>query len=169
MRTVLLVIDSISEWTGKIARWFWVAVVLVMTYEVTMRYAFNSPTMWAYETSMMIGTCAYVLAFAYAHRHHAHVRVDVLYTRLTSRSKAIIDVLGTLFLFFPLLILLSDMSFDVAWRAWVINEKSVETYWYPPIAPVRTAVALGLCLFVLQGGAHFYRDIYLLIRNKPYD
>ena len=169
MRTVLRVIDSVSEWTGRIARWFWVVVVLVMTYEVIMRYAFTAPTMWAYETSMMIGATTYALAFAYTHRHRAHVRVDVLYTHLSPRGKAIIDVAGALLLFFPLIILLADKSIDFAWRAWVINEKSVETYWYPPIAPVRTALALGLCLFVLQGGAQFFRDLYLLMRNKPYD
>ena len=169
MRTILRVIDSTSEWVGKVARWFWVAVVLVMTCEVIMRYVFNSPTMWAYETSMMIGAVAYALAFCYTHKHRAHVRVDVLYMRLSPRGRAIIDVIGALLLFFPLIILLADMSIDFAWRAWVINEKSVETYWYPPIAPVRTVLAIGLSLFLLQGGAQFFRDSYLLIRNKPYD
>jgi len=169
MRAILRVIDSISEWTGKIARWFWVVVVLVMTYEVTMRYGFNAPTMWAYETSMMVGAATYALAFCYTHKHRAHVRVDVLYMRLSPRGRAIIDITGGLLLFFPLIIVLADMSVDVAWRAWLINEKSVETYWYPPIAPVRTVLAIGLILFLLQGGAQFFRDLYLLIRNKPYD
>ena len=169
MRTILRVIDSISEWVGKVARWFWVVVVLVMTYEVIMRYIFTAPTMWAYETSMMLGAITYALAFCYTHRHRAHVRVDVLYMRLSPRGRAIIDVIGALLLFFPLIILLTDISIDWAWRAWEINEKSVETYWYPPIAPVRTALAVGLILFLLQGGAQFFRDLYLLIRNKSYD
>ena len=169
MRAILKVIDSISEWTGKIARWFWIVVVLVMTFEVTMRYGFNHPTMWAYETSMMAGAVTYALAFTYTHKHRAHVRVDVLYAHLSPRSRAIIDVAGTALLFFPLIVLLASESVEIAWRAWVINEKSVETYWYPPIAPVRTALAIGLTLFLLQGGAQFFRDLYLLIRNKLYD
>jgi len=169
MRKVLRVIDSISEWTGRTARWLWVLLVLVMTYEVTMRYVFDAPSMWAFETSAFMGTCAYTLAWAYVHKHRAHVRVDVFYTRLSPRGKAIIDVVGTLLLFLPLLILFIGVSVDWAWRAWVVNEKSVETYWYPPIAPVRTVVAIGFCLFAFQAVAQFIRDLYILVRNKAYD
>ncbi|HUV76277.1 MAG TPA: TRAP transporter small permease subunit [Dehalococcoidales bacterium] len=169
MRTILRVIDSVNEWAGQIACWFWVVLVLVMTNEVIRRYVFNSPTEWGYETSMMIGAATYALAWGYVHEHHAHVRVDVIYTRLSPRGRAIVDVVGSLLLFFPLLIILTDHAFAWTWHAWVINEKSVETYWYPPVAPLRTAVLLGLFLFGFQQVAQFIRDFYLLIRNKPYD
>jgi TRAP-type mannitol/chloroaromatic compound transport system permease small subunit len=43
------------------------------------------------------------------------------------------------------------------------------TGWYPPAGPLRTIVLLGLALFALQGFAQFIRDLYLLIRGKPYD
>jgi len=158
-----------SEWTGKTARWLCAALVLVISYEVVMRYAFNAPTMWAYETSIMLGATIYALAWAYDHKHHSHIRVDVLYSHLSPRGKAITDVIGSLLLFFPLVIILIDHSFSWAWRAWEINEKSVETYWYPPVAPVRTIVVIGLCLFALQGVAQLIRDSYLIIRRKKYD
>ena len=167
MRTILRVIDSVSEWTGKIARWFWVVVVLVMTYEVIMRYAFTAPTMWAYETSMMIGATTYALAFAYTHRHRAHVRVDVLYTHLSPRGKAIIDVSGFLLFFFPFLSMLIYASVTGLWFSWSIGERLIESYWYPPAYPIRTVMFVGASLFFLQGAAQFTRDFYLLIRNKP--
>ena len=169
MRKILATIDSISDWTGKTARWLTAILVLVMTYEVTMRYAFDSPTMWAYETSIMLGATIYALFWSYTHRHHSHVRVDVFYTRLSPRGKAVIDVLGTFFLFIPLLSVFAGTAVAWAWKAWVINEKMVETYWYPPSAPLRTVVAVGICLFALQCIAQFVRDVYFLIRNKPYD
>lgn len=169
MRKILRAIDSVSEWTGNTMCWLWAALVLIMTYEVIMRYAFTKPTEWAYETSIMIGAATYALAWAYVHAHHAHVRVDVIYGRLSPRGKAIVDVIGSLLFFFPLIIVLTDHAFAWAWHAWVINEKSVETYWYPPVAPLRTVVLLGLILFGLQAVAQFIRDLYFLIRNRPYD
>ncbi len=169
MRTILCVIDSIGDWTGKVGRWLCLAVVLVMTYEVVMRYLFNSPTMWAYETSMMIGGTMYALAFSYTHRHHGHIRIDIFYANLSPRKKAIIDVIGTLFLFLPVVILYTYTAYGWAWQSWVTDEKMIETYWYPPAAPLRTMVALGFFLLVLQGGAQLIRDSYLLIRNKTYD
>ena len=169
MRTFIRTIDSISDWTGKTIHWLSVAIILVIAFEVIMRYVFVAPTIWVYDTSRMLGAALYILAWPYVHRHRRHVRVDIIYTRLSPRSKAIIDVIGTMLFFFPLVILLIDTS--IAWmlRAWLQNEKLVETYWYPPTAPLRTVVTIGLVLFAIQGSAQFFRDLYLLIRNKPYD
>jgi len=169
MRAFIKAIDSASFWTGNTAHWLSVSLVLIMTYEVIMRYVFTAPTMWAYETVIMIGATLYALAWSYVHYQRAHVRVDVLYIHLSSRKRATIDVVCTLLFFFPVIFALVYMSGIWAWRAWEIGEKSVETYWYPPIAPVRTMVFLGITLFALQGIANFIRDAYTLLRNKPYD
>ena len=167
MRAILRVIDAISEWTGKAISWLAVALVMVIVYEVVMRYVFNSPTMWAYETSVMLGGTVYVMGWAYVHRHHGHVRVDVLYSRFSPRRKAIIDVICALLFLFPLLIVLLDASASFMRHAWSVNERLIVTYWMPPAAPFRTIVMIGLSLFALQSVAQFIRDLSLLIRNKP--
>lgn len=169
MRKLLRVIDSISGYTGGVMKWFCYALVLVVVYDVIMRYVFNDPPMWAFDTAVMLGGTIYVLAWAYTHRYRGHVRVDVIYHHLSHRARAIIDAAGTLFLFFPLLALVIHESFRWMWRAWVIHERFMETYWYPPVAPFRTIVMLGFCLLLLQGIAQFIRDSYIVIKNKPYD
>jgi len=169
MRTFVRTIDSISEWTAKIGRWFGVALVVLVTYEVVMRYVFTAPSLWGYEVHVMLGASLYILAFCYTHRHRAHVRVDMIYAHLPNRGRAIIDVLGTLFLFFPFIFLLTYIAWDWMWYAWATDEKMPITGWYPPAGPLRTIVMIGLGLFALQGMAQFVRDVYLLIRNKPYD
>jgi TRAP-type mannitol/chloroaromatic compound transport system permease small subunit len=167
MRIIVRATDSISEWTGKIVRWACVALVLALCYEVIARYVFNAPTIWAHETSCMLGGTIVALGWAYTHRHHGHVRVDVLYTHLSPRGKAIIDVFCALFLLFPLLAILIYTAADFMWVAWLKGEVLIESYWYPPSGPIRTVMLLGLSLFALQGAAQFIRDFYLLIRNKP--
>lgn len=169
MRKVLGAIDSLSGYTGGMLKWFCYALVLVVVYDVTMRYVFNAPTMWAFETAYMIGGSIYVLGFTYTHLYRRHVRVDIFYSYLSPRGRAIIDVVGTLFLFFPLLALLIHASFSEMWRAWSIGEVSSVTTLYPPIAPFKTVVLLGFCLFTFQAIAQFIRDSYLLITSKPYD
>ena len=168
MRAILGGIDSISEWAGKTVRWFCAVIVLIITYEVIGRYIFNATQVWAYETSMMLGITVYAWAWAYVQKNNAHIRVDVIYARLSPRGKAAIDAVSIL-LFFPLIIQLIDSSISWAWRAWLINEKMIEGIWFPPAAPVRTVVALGFCTFALQVGARFLRDLYMLIKNKAYD
>lgn len=169
MKTILRVIDSISQWAGRSARWLALALVLVMANETIMRYVFNRPTVWGFETSVMLGAALYALGASYAHWHHSHIRIDVFYTRLSLRRRAIIDVVGTLFLCFPLMVILVGASIDNAWVAWVGNERLKLTFWYPPSGPLRTVVALGFILLALQVIARFFRDVYLLIRNRVYD
>jgi len=169
VKKILKVIDLISEGTGKTASWLSVALVALITLEVTMRYVFNSPTMWNYETSLMTGGAMVVLAWAYVHRHNSHIRVDVLYSRFSTRIRAGIDVFGTLFLFFPLVFLFVSNSVSQAMESWQTGERSIETYWYPPLAPFRVIVAIGFALLAIQGIATFVRDLNLLIRNKVYD
>ena len=169
MRNVVRVIDSISEWAGKSVRWLGVILVVQVTYEVTMRYVFNSPSLWGYELGIMLGATLFVLAFAYTHRQRAHIRVDVIYVHLPPRVKATIDVLGDLLVFSPLIILLAIKSWDWAWYAWSTSEKMPTTGWYPPAAPLRTMVLLGFVLLALQGVAELVRNLHLLIRNKTYD
>lgn len=169
MRTTLKFIDAISTWTAKIARWLALVLVALVSLEVIMRYFFNMPTMWNFETSMMVGASLMAMGWAYAHLHHCHIRIDVIYSRLSPRSRAGIDVIGTSLIFFPLIIVFVSTSFAWMLSAWVTGERSVQTYWYPPMAPFRAVVLLGFVLLALQGIAQFVRDLYLLIKNKAYD
>jgi TRAP-type mannitol/chloroaromatic compound transport system permease small subunit len=169
MRKFVRTVDSISDWTAKTGRWFILALVVLVTAEVVLRYVFTKPTLWGYELHVMLAASSYLLAFAYTHRLRAHVRVDMIYAHLPLRGQALIDVLGTLILFFPFIFMLSYSAWSWMFDAWATNERMPITGWYPPAGPLRTVVLYGLVLFALQAIAHFIRDMYLLIRGKPYD
>ena len=169
MKKFLRTVDSISEWTARSGRWLLVALVPLVTMEVVLRYVFTKPTLWGYELHVMLAASAYVLAFSYTHKMKAHVRVDMIYAHLPPRGQALIDFLGTLFLFFPFIFLLCYVSWNWMFDAWATSEKMPITGWYPPAGPLRTVILYGLVLFAFQAVAQFIRDTHLLIRGKPYD
>jgi len=146
-----------------------VVLVLVGTFEVVMRYVFNAPTIWGFETSIMLGGGLYALGWAYDYLHDSHVRVDIFYSRFSPRAKAISDLICTAIFFFPLMVMLSKAAISWAWRSWAIGEVMSQSYWFPPAAPSRTVLAVGVCLFTLQGLARFIRDAYLAIRGTSLD
>ena len=154
---------------GRFFRWGLVVLVDIVSYEVIARFVFDAPTKWSYETDMMLSGTVYAFAWAYAVRYKAHVRIDLFYARMSPRGKAVIDIIGALIAFFPLIIMFTYISAFRAWDAFVIGEFSQKSYWYPPLWPFRTAIALGFLLLLVQGFAQFYRDFYTLVRNKPYD
>jgi len=170
MRYVVTVVDSISEWIGKITRWACLVLVLALCFEVTARYAFNKPTIWSTELSTMLGATIIVLGLTYVSRHNGHVRIDIFYSRLSPTGKAIIDVACGLFLFCPLIIMFIYTAFSWMCYSWSVGEKLIETYWYPPAGPIRTVVFLGFCFFALQEVTYIIRDLgFLIRRNKGYD
>ncbi len=168
MRNLVRIIDVIGKYTGLVARWACVAVVFALVYEVIARYIFNAPTIWVMDTAMMLGSTIAILGWVYTHNYHGHIRIDILYTRWSIRTRAIVDIICTIFLFFPLVIVLIYTSGSRAWFAWSIGEVLTEgSYWYPPAFPVRAIMFIGLILFFFQGLAHFIRDLYFLTRSKP--
>jgi len=169
MKKVIHVIDAISKWATLTGRWFIPILVVMVTTEVVLRYVFIKPTLWGYELHVMLAASIYVIAFSYTHLQRAHVRVDMIYAHLSTRIQALIDFLGTLFLFFPFIFMLIYVAWSWMFKAWATSEKMAITGWYPPAAPLRTMVLFGLCLFALQGLAHFYRDTYRLMKGRAYD
>lgn len=169
MRSIIRIIDSASDLTGRAIKWLVPGLVLVVSLDVVMRYVFNAPTLWGVETAMMMCGSLFALAACYALRHRTNVRIDLIYGRLRPRWKALIDVAGDLLLFFPLIILFAVVSTESAFSAWQSGEKSIVASWEPPLAPFRTVIAVAFILLALQGLAQFVRDVYLLTRNKAYD
>jgi len=169
MKKLVTTVDAISKWTGLVVRWLCVALVLVLCWEVLMRYAFNAPTIWAHETSVMLGMAIVGLGWSFVHLRHGHVRVDVFYARHSDRGKALTDVICAAVFLFPLLGVLIYGAGKYAWEAYVFGEVLIESYWYPPALPLRLVVLLGLLLFLLQGVSQFVRDMHLLARGAAID
>jgi len=169
MRTILRFIDFISEWSGRTIRWLCVAVVLVLCYEVTLRHVFGAPTIWVFTASRMLGCSIFILGAAYTLLHNKHVRVDILYSRLSPRAKAIVDVICAIVFLFPLMYALILMSADYMLFSLSMGQVIKWTPWYPPFAPLRAVLLVGFCMLTLQGIGQFIRDLNLAIRNKTYD
>jgi len=168
MRKVFKVVDSISWGAGNIAGYFALALVLLMVYEVIARYAFNAPTIWGYETCMALGMSLYGFGYAYTESKHGHVRVDVFYTHLSPRGKAIADVICTIIFFLPTIGLVLFYAWNKMCWSWGVMEKSVEGYWYPPWYPLRTLIFLGFAFLFMQGLANLSRALYHVIKGKEY-
>jgi len=166
MRKLVQVFETISEWTGKVTMWFSLFLVLMLTWEVFMRYGLGRPTIYSYEISTMMGVTIAAGGLAFAHKYHAHVRVDVLWKNLSPRGRAIADVIGAFLFFFPFVSVIVYISGKWALRSLLEHEILTQTYLYPPAWPIRTVMLLGFFLFIPQGVAKLIRDVYLIAKGE---
>ena len=154
----LEMIDKISEWTGKIFSFAFIAASFVVVYAVTMRYLFNRPTVWGLELTIYLCGATYLMGGAYAEFHNAHIRIDTIYQRLPHRLRLLVDLIVTAPLFFLFCVILSWYSSEWAWKAIVTWERSM-TLWNPIIWPIRILIPISTFILLLQGIARFIRNL----------
>jgi len=169
VRKLVHLVDSVNEWMGRSMRWFLMIAISFTCIEVGQRYLFNHPTMWGFEVPIHIAAAMYTLSWGFVLLRKGHVRVDVIYSRFSERGRAIIDVACFFVLFLPVIGVLTYSAGSWMVHSWAIGEKSVITYWYPPIAPMRTAIFVGILLLLLQGFVQLWRDLYFLRRGERID
>jgi len=157
-------IDVLNSWAGKIVSWLVVGMIVVLLYEVVLRYCFNSPTIWAHETSQLMFGAYIIVLGAYTHFCKAHVSMDIFYTRWSLRTRAILDVSTFIFfLFFCGVILWYGADYAANSVAYLEQSHSS---WGPPIWEVKLLIPIGAFLFLLQGLAKFIRDLTIATTGK---
>jgi TRAP-type mannitol/chloroaromatic compound transport system permease small subunit len=156
------------EWfnvrAGEFVAYWAVISVFVYYYEVIARFVFNSPTNWVHESMFLMYGMQYMLCGAYAYREDQHVRVDVFYVKLSTRGRAIADIITSVF-FFIFMVTMAWTGTRFALDA--INNSEVSfTEWGIQYWPVKVMLPLGAFLMVLQGLSKLIKDIVLVTSRR---
>jgi TRAP-type mannitol/chloroaromatic compound transport system permease small subunit len=147
-------------------------MVAVQFVIVALRYVFDLGWIWMQESVLWMHAATFMLAAAYTLRHDEHVRVDIFYGRLTSRGRALVDILGTLLLLLPMMIFLIVSSWDYVSVSWTIREGSREAggLAYPAVPLLKSLIPLTAGLVCLQGLANLLGNLgKLLAPGDPRD
>ena len=166
LERILNGIDFICVWAGKLAAYLVLLLIAAVVYEVISRYAFNEPTMWSFEIQRMLGGSLFILVFAWVLVQKGHIRVDLLYQRLSPRGKAILDVVLTLIVVFPLWILVLPNLVEWTQNSWAIHERSSDSAWRNIIYPFKTVAPIAFSLLALALVTTFIRDVRTIFKGK---
>ena len=90
--------DKIVKYSGYLASALFIAIGFIVSYEVIMRYLFNSPTIWVNEVSRFLQIWATYLALTYSFHKQDFIRITVIYDRLNERGKKILDFISFVFI-----------------------------------------------------------------------
>jgi TRAP-type mannitol/chloroaromatic compound transport system permease small subunit len=165
MKRVLTIIDAVSEWSGKLISFFIYFLAFLLLYDVTMRFAFNDPTIWCHELALHIFGAYAILAGPYVLLHDEHVKIDIIYNRFSPRGKAIIDSFTYLF-FFMYIGLLFWHGSTIAARSVELRQTVSPSPWASPVWPVKLTIPLAAFLMLAQGLANYIRTFRLAVTGK---
>lgn len=160
-------LESVNIWVGRAVSWLAVLMVLVTFLVVVLRYAFDLGWIAMQESITYMHAALFMLGAAFTLQQDGHVRVDILYQKLSRRGQALVDLLGTLLLLLP-------VAGFIVWTGWgyvdaswgdpargIPREGSRETGGIPAVYLLKTLIVIMPSLLALQGLA-------MLVRNALY-
>jgi TRAP-type mannitol/chloroaromatic compound transport system permease small subunit len=153
----LKAIDRLNDWMAKLFSPVILLIMALAVYEVFRRYVLSSPTTWVWEVNSQLMCLMGALSGGYALLKKAHVSVDVVSSRFSPRTKALVDVLTSplFFLFAGALVWYGAKD---ALRAYEVKQRMISQF-ASLMWPIKAVIVLGAVLIFLQGIAKLVRDI----------
>jgi TRAP-type mannitol/chloroaromatic compound transport system permease small subunit len=165
LKKFLHILDSVSEWSGRIFIWLIIPLTVIVVYEVVSRRFFDSPHIWATEVTNFIYGPHFMLVAAYTLLHRGHVAIDIIYMRFPPRVRGMLDIFTFVIFFFPFCIIMFQQGILFAGTSWALGETS-ESAALKIVPLVKTVIPVTFGLILIQGIANFIRSIMLAVRGR---
>jgi TRAP-type C4-dicarboxylate transport system permease small subunit len=156
---------SLTHLAGRLASLSFIAIIAVTAYEVTMRYVFDAPTIWAHEISVLLAAAAFLIGGPFVHQERGHIVISALYDRLSMRVKRWANVLVSICAL-VFLCLLTYASAQQAYQAVDIGERSGTALDWPTPTILKCLFALAAAAMALQTLVHLRADLKRLIDSR---
>ena len=146
-----MVLKKIISKTGKISSWFSLALVLLISTDVLLRYVFNFSTAALYEMEWHLFAIIFLLASPYTLQQNKHVRVDVFYNNFSKRKKNIVDLIGNIIFLIPFSFIIFYTSLPFVADSYSILESSPDPGGLPYRFIIKSIIPIAFFLLMIQG------------------
>lgn len=159
-------IDALNERVGRLVMWLVLAAVLISAGNAVVRKLFDRSSNAWLEIQGVLFAAVFLLAAGYTLLRQAHVKVDLLLSRLGRPLQVRVECLGLLLFLFPFVAVVIDLSLPLVLRAWVSGEVSSNagglTRW-----PAYALLPAGFALLGLQGLSELIKRLAFLAGRGP--
>ena len=164
-------IDGLNDRIGASLRWLALFMVLIGAYNAIARYASryagaSLSSNALNELQWYMFSVIFLLGAAYGLEKDVHVRVDVLYSRLSAKGRAWIDLLGSLLFLIPFAVLMLAVTTPAVVNSWSIGETSPDPGGLPRY-PIKALILVSFGLLLLQGVSEVVKQVAVLVGVEP--
>ncbi|RXJ68687.1 C4-dicarboxylate ABC transporter permease [Halarcobacter ebronensis] len=151
--------DKFANFIGTITAIAMVLMILNVFYDVVMRYFFKSGSIAMQEMEWHLFSVIILIGIAYTLKEDGHVRVDLIYDKLTPRKKAMINMIGSIIFILPIAILVGLSSIDNAVEAFHSMEQSGDPGGLPYRWIVKSLIPLSFLLLIITTVGFFIKNL----------
>ncbi len=162
MHTVIDKIEAFIDWSGRTVSWLTLLMVIVTFIVVVLRYVFDIGWIGLQESITYLHAMVFLVGAAWAMQQQAHVRVDIFYSRFSAKTRAWIDLLGSLFFLLPVMIFVAWISWEYVSDSWAVLEGSREAGGLPAVFLLKSLILVLALMLTLQAFVQIYRSLQLI-------
>lgn len=159
------ILENICEISGRMISWLVIFMVLLVCYDVTMRYFFKGGSITLQELEWHIFSLIFLLGTAYTFKHDDHVRLDLFYQSrfMDDIKRAWVNIIGGTLFLIPFCLLIIICSWPFVYQSFIHAEGSPDPGGLPYRWLLKSAIPLGFLLLLLQGIADIFKNLVKVI------
>ncbi len=159
LRNYIKIVDWLNEKVGILVAWLTTLLVVNVFYDTIMRYVFNKGNIGLQELEWHIFSVIFLLGAAYTLKYDGHVRVDIIYTKMSSRAKAWVDLIGSFLLLAPFCLIVIFATKMFVLNSWAVREMSPDPGGLQARYIIKAMIPAGFFLVLLQGIAQAFKSL----------
>lgn len=159
LQRIIKFIENSMTWCGQLVSWLTLLMVIVTFIVVVLRYVFDIGWIALQESITYMHAMVFLIGGAYTLQQEAHVRVDIFYSKFSIKTRAWIDLMGSLFLLMPMMIFISWISWEYILTSWSVLEASREAGGLPAVYLLKSLIMVMALLFILQAITQIARSL----------
>jgi len=159
---VLNGLRRVVEKSGQAVAWLTLLMVLLTFSIVILRYGFNLGWIWLQEIVIYLHVAVFTIAAAWTLQQDGHVRVDIFYTDMPEKKRALVDLLGTVLFLIPFCLFVLIISWPYVADSWQLLESSREAGGLPLVFVLKSLILILPALLLAQaviGGINAWNTI----------
>ena len=151
------VIDYLSTRCGRAAMYLIFVMIATLLVNAFTRNIINLPLSWCIEMAQFTMTAYYIVGGPYSMQMDSHVRMDLIYSKFSTRTKARLDSFTAIFLVVYLVCLLIGAISSTMYA--IEYDQRKFSQWNPSMIPIKVIMVFGIFLMLLQAISTFFKDL----------
>jgi len=160
------VIDAINFRIGKILSWLILAAVIVSAVNAVIRKVFDMSSNSWLELQWVLFGAVFLIVASWTLLDNEHIRIDIVNSQFSQRTRNIIDIIGHAFFLLPLTIIMIITSYPFVMKSVLLNEQSMNAGGLPQW-PAKMLVLIGFVVLFFQAISELIKRVAVMMGLIP--
>ena len=166
MNALINKLERFIDWTGRSVSWLTLLMVIITFIVVVLRYAFDIGWIALQESVTYLHAMVFLIGASWAMQQEAHVRVDIFYSRMSEKHKALVDLVGSILMLLPVMLFITWVSWEYVIDSWDVLEGSREAGGLPAVFLLKTLILVMSAMLIMQGLVQIVRSAQAFRENS---